>query len=122
MGYKVGDKFIIEIGAIAELPDGKKKYFIKPFESLVFDKKGLDQLERVKEPKEEFRVGDEVKDGFENVGIVTNLPKHEPEGMWILRADGKPAIVSKSGCTKTGRKFVIPELLDALRTAKRLED
>lgn len=59
MSYKVGDKFVIEIGAIAELPDGKKKYFIKPFESLVIDKKGLDQLERVKEPKEEFRVGGE---------------------------------------------------------------
>lgn len=47
MSIKVGDKFIIEIGTIAELPDGKKKYFIKPFESLVFDRKGLEQLERL---------------------------------------------------------------------------
>lgn len=46
MGINVGDKYIIEIGAIAELPDGKKKYFIKPFESLVFDRKGLEQLEK----------------------------------------------------------------------------
>ena len=46
MSIKVGDKFIIEIGTIAELPDGKKKYFIKPFESLVFDRKGLEQLEK----------------------------------------------------------------------------
>ena len=47
MSIKVGDKFVIEIGTIAELPDGKKKYFIKPFESLVFDKTGLAQLEPV---------------------------------------------------------------------------
>ena len=47
MSIKVGDKFIIEVGTIAELSDGKKKYFIKPFESLVFDRKGLEQLERL---------------------------------------------------------------------------
>lgn len=46
MSIKVGDKFIIEVGTIAELSDGKKKYFIKPFESLVFDRKGLEQLKR----------------------------------------------------------------------------
>lgn len=46
MSISVGDKFIIEVGAIAQLPDGKKKYFIKPFESLVFDRKGLNQLEK----------------------------------------------------------------------------
>lgn len=53
MSIKVGDKFIIEIGAIAELPDGKKKYFIKPFESLVFDRKGLEQLEKCNKTWEE---------------------------------------------------------------------
>ena len=46
MGINVGDKYIIEIGAVTELPDGKKKYFIKPFESLVFDRKGLEQLKK----------------------------------------------------------------------------
>lgn len=49
MSISVGDKYVIEIGAIAELPNGKKKYFIKPFESLVFDRKGLEQLESIKE-------------------------------------------------------------------------
>ncbi len=46
MSISVGDKYVIEIGAVAELPEGKKKYFIKPFESLVFDRKGLEQLEK----------------------------------------------------------------------------
>lgn len=46
MSISVGDKYVIEIGAVAELPEGKKKYFIKPFESLVFDRKGLKQLEK----------------------------------------------------------------------------
>ena len=46
MSISVGDKYVIEIGAVAELPEGKKKYFIKPFESLVFDRKDLEQLEK----------------------------------------------------------------------------
>lgn len=69
MSIKVGDKFIIEIGTIAELPDGKKKYFIKPFESLVFDKIGLAQLEPVEKAWEnELEKAKEFayKDGFEN--------------------------------------------------------
>ena len=61
MSIKVGDKFIIEIGAIAELPDGKKKYFIKPFESLVFDRKGLEQLERL-----DKATGNIYQTGFED--------------------------------------------------------
>ena len=53
MSIKVGDKFIIEVGTIAELPNGKKKYFIKPFESLVFDKTGLAQLEPIEKAWED---------------------------------------------------------------------
>lgn len=69
MSIKVGDKFIIEIGTIAELPDGKKKYFIKPFESLVFDKTGLAQLEPIEKAWENELEKAKLfayKDGFEN--------------------------------------------------------
>ena len=69
MSISVGDKFIVEIGSIAELPDGKKKYFIKPFESLVFDRKGLSQLEKfdvqaLKEYDEGYNKG--YEDGAKN--------------------------------------------------------
>lgn len=43
--YKVGDKFIIEIGEIFE-NKGKTLYRIKGFNSLVFDKNGLNKLSR----------------------------------------------------------------------------
>lgn len=69
MSIKVGDKFIIEIGTIAELPNGKKKYFINPFESLVFDRKALEQLEPVEKAWEsELEKAKLVayKDGFEH--------------------------------------------------------
>ncbi len=54
--YKVGDKFIIEIEGIYEnvLSNAfeedmsKQLYRIKGFESLVFDKNGLDKLENAK--------------------------------------------------------------------------
>lgn len=52
----VGDKFIIEVGAVAELDNGKKKYFIKPFEHLVFDRKELEQLEKYN-PEVEYSKG-----------------------------------------------------------------
>ena len=69
MSIKVGDKFIIEIGTIAELPDGKKKYFIKPFESLVFDKTGLAQLEPIEKAWENELEKTKLvayKDGFKH--------------------------------------------------------
>lgn len=69
MGINIGDKYIIEIGAVAELPDGRKKYFIKPFESLVFDRKGLEQLERFDKSTEKiYNTGYSVgyKDGAKN--------------------------------------------------------
>lgn len=43
--YKVGDKFIIEIDEIFE-NKGKTLYRIKGFNSLVFDKNGLNKLSR----------------------------------------------------------------------------
>ena len=54
--YKVGDKFVIEIEGIYEnvlsntfeVDISKQLYRIKGFESLVFDKNGLDKLENAK--------------------------------------------------------------------------
>lgn len=72
MSISVGDKYIIEVGAIAELPDGKKKYFIKPFESLVFDRKGLEQLERYDKVLEKALTESQVIKEFENLYIYQN--------------------------------------------------
>ena len=46
-GYKVGDKFVIEIGHGTVDPLYGAKYFIKGFSTLVFDDYGLDCLEQV---------------------------------------------------------------------------
>ena len=58
--YKVGDKFIIEIAEVCEnvlsgidvfeTVTSEPLYRIKGFNSLVFDKNGLDKLEKLKKP------------------------------------------------------------------------
>lgn len=51
--YYVGDRFIIEIGHSYWNPTTGNRYFIKGFDTLVFDDKGLDRLEKVKKiPKD----------------------------------------------------------------------
>lgn len=52
--YYSGDKFVIEIGMVTWSPTQGERYFIKGFDTLVFDNKGLDRLERYQpflEPK-----------------------------------------------------------------------
>lgn len=46
---KVGEKYVVEIDEIIEGRDGTKLAKIKGFNSLVFDKNGLDKLEKVDE-------------------------------------------------------------------------
>lgn len=50
--YYVGDKFVIEIGHSYWSPTVGNRYFIKGFNTLVFDDKGLDRLEKYEKPKE----------------------------------------------------------------------
>lgn len=47
-GVRVGDKFIIEVGSTYYSPTMGNKYFIKGFNSLVFDDNGINKLERYK--------------------------------------------------------------------------
>lgn len=78
MSISVGDKYVIEIGAVAELPEGKKKYFIKPFESLVFDRKGLEQLEKFDEQAlKEYDRGfeDGKNEAIHNTELIPELKK-----------------------------------------------
>lgn len=50
--YFVGDKFVIEIGHSYWSPTTGSRYFIKGFDTLVFDDKGLERLEKYKAYKE----------------------------------------------------------------------
>lgn len=43
---KVGDKFIVEVGEVWTKPNGKKMYFIKGFNTLIFDDNGINKLEK----------------------------------------------------------------------------
>lgn len=49
----VGDKFVIEVGHVYWSPDIGNRYFIKGYDTLVFDDKGLNRLEKYKEPPKE---------------------------------------------------------------------
>lgn len=51
--YFQGDKFIIEIGHASWSPTVGNRYLIRGFDTLCFDDKGLDRLEKYIEPKEE---------------------------------------------------------------------
>ncbi len=68
MSIKVGDKYIIEVAEkFMGAESMKARYRIKGFDSLIFDKKGLDRLEPVKttnvEDTNEYQIGYKV--GFE---------------------------------------------------------
>lgn len=56
---EIGDKFLIEIRDIAIVPDKygeeKRMYYIKGFNSLVFDEYGLEQLEKPRDYEDGFR-------------------------------------------------------------------
>lgn len=77
--YHIGDTFKIEIAEVFQGAESKNdKYRIKGFDSLVFDDKGLDRLERLNskssnQPK--FQFGDIVSRklfDWENIYVVVN--------------------------------------------------
>ena len=127
--YKVGDKFIIEIEKIYEsslkgidvFEDiTEPLYKIKGFNSLVFDKNGLDKLEEVADKKnyvttENVCVGDVVTIGDGDIKFVCT--KDNASGDYskchLLSNDGSVwEDCKKSDCKKTGKRVNISDLLD----------
>lgn len=51
--YKVGDRFIIEIGEVLDSANGEPKYGIKGFSSLFFDDRGLKMIKQYKQNTKE---------------------------------------------------------------------
>ena len=49
----VGDKFIIEVGEVEWHPTKGNRYWIKGFNTLVFDDNGLKRLEKYEKPQKE---------------------------------------------------------------------
>lgn len=47
---RIGDKFIIEIGAIDWSPQRGHRFWAKGFNTLCFDDNGIDKLKKYKEP------------------------------------------------------------------------
>lgn len=66
--YKLGDKFVIEIGTIL---GGGGKYLIKGFNTLCFDDNGLDRLDRIDR---------HTAEGVWNAGYKTGYDKGYQEG------------------------------------------
>ena len=105
--YKVGDKFIIEIEKIYEsslkgidvFEDMEEPlYKIKGFNSLVFDKNGLDRLEEVADKKngittDNIRVGDMVQDYIDNTKAIILDKEDIDENEWT--------VYTENGCVET---------------------
>ena len=105
MNYNPGDKFIIEIDSVYSVDDAHiNLYRIKGFNALVFDKAGLDKLEKVsdKEPQT-FEVGDEVwfSDSAEYAYVL--IPNYSDDEM-VVSMEGEicPQIKGKRDAEKTG--------------------
>ena len=85
MGYKVGDKFIIEIKEV--LSSDKGTLYRSNFSTLVFDDYGLDKLQKYNEAKQEsIKVGDVVSNP--NFGEAVILEAKD-NGKYNLFSDGK---------------------------------
>lgn len=105
--YKVGDKFIIEIEKIYEsslkgidvFEDMVEPlYKIKGFNSLVFDKNGLDRLEEVADKKngittDNIRVGDMVQAYIDNTKAIILDKEDIDENEWT--------VYTENGCVET---------------------
>ena len=129
--YKVGDKFIIEIEKIYEsslkgidvFEDMEEPlYKIKGFNSLVFDKNGLDRLEEVADKKnyvatENICVGDVVTVGDGDIKFICT--KDNASGDYskchLLSSDGSVwEDCKKSDCKKVGKSVKIRDLLEKI--------
>ena len=86
--YKVGDKFIIEIGSLYWNPQMGNRYFIKGYDTLVFDDKGLNRLKKYEPKKEvphtcEHCVYKEVTKEVYPCAVCENNYDVEPRDMFI---------------------------------------
>lgn len=117
--YKVGDKFIIEIAEVYEGATSEPLYRIKGFNSLVFDKDGLDKLEEVPDKKnfiasENIRVGDVVTvcDGDIKFICTKDSATGDYSRCHLMANDGSVWDgCNKADCKKTGENIEISNLL-----------
>ena len=130
--YKVGDKFIIEIAEVYEnvlsgidafeAAISEPLYRIKGFNSLVFDKNGLDKLEEIEDKKndiapENIRIGDVVTVGDGDIKFICT--KDNANGDYsrchLLSSDGSVwEDCNKSDCNKVGKNVKIGDLLEKI--------
>lgn len=130
--YKVGDKFIIEIAEVYEnvlsgvdvfeAATSEPLYRIKGFNSLVFDKNGLDKLEEISDKNnyiapDNIRAGDVVTVGNCNIKFICT--KDNASGDYskchLLSSDGSVwKGCKKSDCKKVGKNVKIGDLLEKI--------
>ena len=130
--YKVGDKFIIEIAEVYEnelsgiygfkATTSEPLYRVKGFNSLVFDKNGLDKLEEIEDKKndiapENIRIGDVVTIGDGDIKFICT--KDNASGDYskchLLSSDGSVwEDCKKSDCKKVGKNVKIGDLLEKI--------
>ena len=132
--YKVGDKFIIEIAEVYEnvlsgvdvfeATTSEPLYRIKGFNSLVFDKNGLDRLEKIADKKnyiasEDIRVGDVVTIGDGDITFICTKDNSNGDYTKCHLVSGDGSVYEdcyKFDCQKTGKSIDIGEILKEIDT------
>lgn len=130
--YKVGDKFIIEIAEVYEnalsgiygfkATTSEPLYRVKGFNSLVFDKNGLDKLEEIEDKKndiapENIRIGDvvTVDDGDIKFICTKDNASGDYSRCYLLSSDGSVwEDCKKSDCKKVGKNVKFGDLLEKI--------
>lgn len=130
--YKVGDKFVIEIAEVYEnvlsgvdvfeAATSEPLYKIKGFNSLVFDKNGLDRLEEVPDKKNfiapnNIHVGDIVTVSGGDITFICT--KDNSNGDYtkchLVAGDGSVyEDCNKSDCKKVGKNIDINDFLEII--------
>ena len=125
MEYKVGDRFIIEIGEIYyNDAGGAPLYRVKGFNSLVFDGSGLSKLQKIEAvgaQETEFRIGDIVSIDERYYGELKQAVIIEVDSncVTVLCDDGMTDVIyayDYASIRKTGRwTSIVVNLLTALK-------
>lgn len=125
MEYKVGDRFIIEIGEIYHNDDGGAPlYRVKGFNSLVFDESGLSKLQKIEAvgaQETEFRIGDIISIDERYYGELKQAVIIEVDSncVTVFCEDGMTDVIyayDYASIRKTGRwTSIVVNLLTALK-------
>lgn len=112
---KVGEKYVVEIDEIIEGHDGTRLAKIKGFNSLVFDKNGLDKLEEVDEDAaNELSYQFGMEDGWK---LAQRVAETTAEDLSVMGFEFNPDLIVTSSSYELSCNAI---LTNDVQTAKKL--